>query len=148
MDTDRRSFLAGAASVAVVGVVGCSGGGEEEPRPPREDDGNGGNGDPARETAVYREVDALRPKVDSWEARENEAGNLTLSLVLNNINPDPVEGTMNATFATTEGQKSYTRSFTLAEDGEEVTMDVPVAFEEYNSNMSLPDFTFENVTER
>ena len=38
--------------------------------------------------------------------------------------------------------------FTLSEDGQEVTMDVPVSYDRYTSNMSLPDFSFENVTER
>ena len=150
MTTDRRTFLGGVAASAVVAVAGCAQDDDDDIRPPQEDDGASDGNDPVetRETAVVREVDALKPEQVDWEDRENEQGNLTLVVTLNNIHPSPVRGTMKATFATTDGEEVYTEEFTLSEDGQEVTMDVPVSYDRYTSNMSLPDFSFENVTEQ
>jgi hypothetical protein len=149
MPTDRRTFLVGTAAAAAA-LAGCSGDGNSGPRPPREDpSGNGEdtdpNGDAGGDTPAY----IYTPNVAEWRAQENADGNLTLEVDLQSIHPEPTEGTMRIYFETTDGEETYTRPVEVDSEGTTTTtVDLPVRYDEYTINMSLPAFSFRNVTER
>lgn len=156
MPVDRRWFLGGVVTVGAA-LAGCNSGGDEQRVP----DGPGGS-TPAETTdegpgqETFTEVDGVlvpgvnENMIEEWSESKGEDGNLTLSLELRNIDPAPIEGTLKATFATRSGEsKQFSRDFTLpAEDTGTVTMSIPVSYEEYNANMSQPDFTITNLTEQ
>lgn len=147
MPHSRRALLAGLAAVAG-GLAGCSdSSGDDPPRVPRPGGQSTSDDVPDQSITPFHHV--FTPVLDEWEEREDEDGNLVLVVDVRNVDPDAVTGNVKATFQTMDGEtRSYTESFTLGpEDPGTVEMTLPVSYEEYSTNMSLPQFTFENVTE-
>lgn len=153
MPIGRRSLLAGVAAAGAA-LAGCNSGNDRNaPRPPgsskTSDDGNGPPG-------TFTETDGVlvpgEPEnmIQNWSEGKGENGNLTLSVELKSIDPDAIQGRLRANFQTRSGEsKQFVRNFSMAGKATEtVTMEIPVSYEEYNKNMSLPGFTVTNLTEQ